>query len=60
MSGYPPKFVFAHLIGSTDRHSMQLCLCIISCLHVHSATASVLELRPAALRSELALRALRV
>jgi hypothetical protein len=34
--------------------------CKISCLHVHSATASVLELRPAALRSELAYRALRV
>ncbi len=32
----------------------------ISCLHVHSATASVQELRPSALRSELAFRALRV
>jgi len=32
----------------------------ISCLHVHSATASVQELRPSALRSELAYRALRV
>ena len=31
-----------------------------SCLHVHSATASVQELRPSALRSELAFRALRV
>jgi hypothetical protein len=30
------------------------------CLHVHSATASVQELRPSALRSELAYRALRV
>jgi hypothetical protein len=30
------------------------------CLHVHSATASVQELRPSALRSELAFRALRV
>jgi hypothetical protein len=29
-------------------------------LHVHSATASVQELRPSALRSELAYRALRV
>jgi hypothetical protein len=29
-------------------------------LHDHSATAPVLELRPAALRSELAFRALRV
>jgi hypothetical protein len=36
-----------------------LCL-IVSCLHVHSATASVQELRPSALRSELAYRALRV
>ena len=34
--------------------------CTISCLHVHSATASVQELRPSALRSELAYRALRV
>jgi len=34
--------------------------CMISCLHVHSATASVQELRPSALRSELAYRALRV
>ena len=33
---------------------------MISCLHVHSATASVQELRPSALRSELAYRALRV
>ena len=32
----------------------------ISCLHVHSAPASVQELRPSALRSELAYRALRV
>ena len=31
-----------------------------SCLHVHSATASVQELRPSTLRSELAYRALRV
>ena len=31
-----------------------------SCLHVHSATASVQELRPSALRSELAYRSLRV
>ena len=36
------------------------CVCIFSYLHVHSATASVLELRPSALRSELAFRALRV
>jgi hypothetical protein len=28
--------------------------CTVSCLHVHSVTASVQELRPAALRSELA------
>ena len=35
-------------------------MCAISCLHVHSATASVQELRPSALRSELAYRALRV
>jgi hypothetical protein len=34
--------------------------CTFSCLHVHSATASVQELRPSALRSELAFRALRV
>jgi hypothetical protein len=34
--------------------------CTISCLHYHSATASVQELRPSALRSELAYRALRV
>lgn len=33
---------------------------LISCLHVHSATASVQELRPSALHSELAFRALRV
>ena len=32
----------------------------ISCLHDQSATASVQELRPSALRSELAYRALRV
>ena len=32
----------------------------VSCLHVHSATASVQELRPSALRSELAYRVLRV
>jgi hypothetical protein len=32
----------------------------ISCLHVQSATAPVQELRPSALRSELAFRALRV
>ena len=32
----------------------------ISCSHVPSATASVQELRPSALRSELAYRALRV
>jgi len=32
----------------------------ISCLHVYSATVSVQELRPSALRSELACRALRV
>jgi hypothetical protein len=31
---------------------------MISSLHVHSATASVQELRPSALRSELAFRAL--
>jgi hypothetical protein len=35
-------------------------VCTFSCLHVHSATASVQELRPSALRSELASRALRV
>jgi hypothetical protein len=35
-------------------------ICTFSCLHVHSATASVHELRPSALRSELAFRALRV
>jgi hypothetical protein len=34
--------------------------CTISCLHDHTATASVQELRPSALRSELAFRALRV
>jgi hypothetical protein len=34
--------------------------CRLSCLHDHSATASVQELRPSALRSELAYRALRV
>jgi hypothetical protein len=34
--------------------------CTVSCLLVHSATASVQELRPSALRSELAYRALRV
>ena len=40
------------------RRSQTVCTC--SCLPVHSATASVQELRPAALRSELAFRALRV
>jgi hypothetical protein len=35
-------------------------ICTISNLRVHSATASVQELRPSALRSELAFRALRV
>ena len=35
-------------------------VCTISCSYVHSATAPVLELRPADLRSELAYRALRV
>jgi len=40
--------------------SMSLAVCTVSCLHVHSATASVQELRPSALRSELAFRALRV
>ena len=35
-------------------------VCINPFLQVHSATASVQELRPAALRSELAYRALRV
>ncbi len=33
-------------------------VCTCSCLHVHSAPASVQELRPSALRSELAFRAL--
>ena len=44
---------------STIIEGFGLCL-HISCLHDHSATAPVLELRPAALRSELAYRALRV
>ena len=35
-------------------------VCTVSCLLFHSATASVQELRPSALRSELAFRALRV
>ena len=40
---------------------MQLNWCLQArLLHVHSATASVQELRPSALRSELAYRALRV
>ena len=33
-------------------------ICTISCFHGHSATASVHELRPSALRSEVAYRAL--
>ena len=40
---------------------MQLNWCLQTrLLHVHSATASVQELRPSALRSELAYRAFRV
>lgn len=41
-----------------EGESQTVCTC--SCLHVHSATTSVQELRPSALRSELAFRALRV
>ena len=46
--------------GQTFLAGGRHCLCIVSCLHNHSATAPVLELRPSALRLELAYRALRV
>jgi hypothetical protein len=46
--------------ASSDAIRAALVSLHISYLHVHSATASVLELRPSALRSELAFRALRV
>jgi hypothetical protein len=47
-------------LSSEKRLSVRSAVCTISILHGHSATASVQELRPSALRSELAYRALRV